>query len=141
MASADFNLVRSIFAAWERGDFSSAEWAHPEIEFVITGGPVEGSWTGRAAMAEGFRHFLNAWDVLRLEADEYCEVDDERVLVVIRLRGRGKTSGLELRQIPGRGAGLFHLRHGKVTRYVIYWDYERARADLGLAPEGGSAQS
>jgi len=96
MASANLELVRSICAAWERGDFSSAEWAHPEIEFVLTGGPVEGSWTGLAGMAEGFRHFLNAWDESRLEADEYREVDDERVLVVVRLCGRGKTSGLEL---------------------------------------------
>jgi hypothetical protein len=96
MASANLELVRSICAAWERGDFSSAEWAHHEIEFVLTGGPVEGSWTGLAGMAEGFRHFLNAWDESRLEADEYREVDDERVLVVVRLCGRGKTSGLEL---------------------------------------------
>jgi ketosteroid isomerase-like protein len=141
MASANLDLVRSIFAAWERGDFSSAEWAHPEVEFVITGGPVEGSWTGLAGMAEGFRHFLNAWDELRVQADEYREVDDERVLVVVRLGGRGKTSGLELGQVPGRGAGLFHVRHGKVTRYVIYWNRERAFADLGLDSETGSPRS
>ena len=29
MASAN---LRSLFTAWERGDYSSVEWAHPEIE-------------------------------------------------------------------------------------------------------------
>ncbi len=95
-ASANVELVRAIYAAWESGDFSHVEWAHPEIEFVIVDGPSPGSWTGLAGMAEGFRDWLSAWEDLRVEADQYRELDDERVLVLVRNIGRGKTSGLEL---------------------------------------------
>jgi ketosteroid isomerase-like protein len=31
MSRQNVEIVRSIFAAWERGDYSSVEWAHPEI--------------------------------------------------------------------------------------------------------------
>ena len=141
MESASLGLVRSIFPAWERGDYSSAEWAHPEIEYVIADGPAPGSWTGLAGLAEGFRDWLSAWEELRGEADEYRELDDERVLVLYRWSGRGKTSGLEVGETPARGALLFHVRGGKVTRLVLYFDRERALADLGLASKARSSRS
>jgi ketosteroid isomerase-like protein len=203
--SAKLDLVRSIYAVWERGDFSAAEWAHPETEFEIADGPAPGGWTGQAGMADGFRDFVNAWEQYRVGADEYRELDGEYVLVFVHLNARGKTSGLELGQradpkiefvradglspdswtglagmaegfrdflsaweeahvkadeyreldaerVPvlsrysGRGktsglelgqigsevAGVFHVRDGKVTRLVLYVDRERAFADLGL---------
>ena len=139
MPSANVDLVRSIYAALERGNFSSAEWAHPEIEFVLIGGPSDGSWSGLAGMSEGWRDFLAAWEDFRPEVDEYRELDDERVLVLQHYSGRGKTSGLELGQMHTEGASLFHIRAGKVTKLIHYWDRERALADVGLAPEAGSS--
>jgi len=137
--SANLDLVRSIYAAWERGDYSSAEWAHPEIEFVIANGPSPGSWTGLAEMAEGHRDFLRAWEDFRVEAEEYRELDDGRVFVLDHLSGRGKTSGLDLGQTRTMGAWLFQIRDGSVTKMVRYLDRDRGLADLGLAPEGDAA--
>jgi ketosteroid isomerase-like protein len=136
--SANLDLVRSIYAAWERGDFSSAEWAHPEIEYVIADGPEPGRWSGLTGMTEGARVNLNAWEEYRVKAEEYRELDDERILVLLDFSGRGKTSGLELRHVRTHGAQLFHVRDGKVTTHIHYWDRGRAFAELGLAPEGGS---
>jgi ketosteroid isomerase-like protein len=132
MSHENLELVRSIFAAWERGDYSSAEWAHPEIELVAADGPTPGSWTGVAAMAEAWRETLSAFEELLSEADEYRALDDERVLVLMHFSGRGKTSGLEVGDIHMKGANLFHVRDGKVSRLVTYWDRERAFADVGL---------
>jgi len=132
MLQQNVEVARSIFAAWERGDYSSAEWAYPEIEFVAADGPTPGSWTGVAAMAGAWREALSAFQELRAKADEYRALDDERVLVLMHFSGRGKTSGLEVGDIQMKGANVFHVRDGMVTRLVTYWDRERAFADLGL---------
>ena len=138
MSFSNLDRVRSIYAAWERGDFSSAEWADPEIEYVEADGPAPGRWTGRAGMAEAARHQLDAWTEFRFEVDEYRELDGERVLVLFYQSGRGKTSGLDVGQLRSKGAALFNVRDGRVTKYVFYWDGERGLADLGLAPAAGS---
>jgi ketosteroid isomerase-like protein len=130
--SKNLDLVRSIYADRERGDFSLAEWAHPDIENVIADGPSPGTWKGLAGMAEVWRDWLSTWKDWRTEVEEYREIDDERVLVLTRLSGRGKTSGMELDQMRAKGASVFHVRGGKVTRQVVYWDRDHALADLGL---------
>jgi ketosteroid isomerase-like protein len=86
--SENVDLVRSVYADWERTDFSSADWADPDIEYVY-----------------------------RTKAEEYRQIDGERILVLARSSGRGKTSGAE---ITHARANLFHIRGGKVTRAVFY---------------------
>ncbi len=78
------------------------------------------------------RDWLRAWDEWHIEATEYRELDSERILVLCRGVGRGKTSGLEVGQLSAEGANLFDVHDGKVTRFVIYWHRDLAFADLGL---------
>ena len=132
MSQTNLALVRSIVTAWERGDYSSAEWANPEIEFVFVGGPSPDGWRGLTGMAEGFRDFLSAWEEWRTGVDEYRELDDERVLVLTHNSARGKTSGMDVGRLRTETASVFHVRDGKVTKLVNYFDRDRAFADLGL---------
>jgi ketosteroid isomerase-like protein len=129
--SANPDLVRSIYADWERGDYKSFMWADAELEVVSPDGPEPGRWKGLAAVGERWRAYLRAWGVLRAEAEEYREIDGERVLVLARNRGVGRTSGLDLAQI-GESANVFHIRAGKVRKLVLYWNRERAFADVGI---------
>ena len=132
MPSTNVELVRSIHASWERGDYSSVEWADADIEFVIADGPEPGHSRGLAGLGP-LRDFHDAWEDYHSEAVAYRGLDHERVLVLTYAVGRGKASGLQIAQ---RRANVFHVCGGKVTRLVAYWDRARAFADLGLTPEG-----
>jgi len=101
-------------APWEDGDFSSAEWAHPEIECVIRGDQ-------RPAPRRAFNNH-----------DRLGQCGDDPI-------PRGKSEGVG--QMRAKGASLFHVGDGKVTKLVLYNDRERALADLGLAPEADSLGS
>ena len=130
--SENMDLVRSIFANWKRGDFSSTVWAHPTIEWAMADGAAPGRWTGLAGMTEGWRRFRGVWAEYHFEPQEYRELDSERVLVLGRFTGRGKASEPNHGQTRSEAARLLHVRDGKVTRLVLYADRDRALADLGL---------
>jgi ketosteroid isomerase-like protein len=131
--SENLDLVRSIYADWERGDFERADWADPEIELVMIDGPDPGSWSGRSAMAQAWGSRLAAYEDYHTRADSYRVLDDESVLVLNHYGGRAKASGLDVDEMQNaRGAAVFHFRGGCVVRLVVYFDPARALADLDL---------
>src|SRR6059058_466440 len=94
---ANLDLVRSIHADWERGDYSrTGDWAHPKIEYVNADGPAPGTWSGPDGMAAGFRDWVNAWHGYYTKADDFRELDGGRVLVLNHSGGRGRAGGLDL---------------------------------------------
>jgi ketosteroid isomerase-like protein len=130
--SENLELVRSIYAAWERGDYSSVDWADPRMEYTVADGPSPGTWTGLEGMVAGFREVLAAWEDWGVVGDDYLALPEDRVLVGFHCTGRGKASGVELTQLHVNGATLFAIDGGKVTRIVQYFDRTRALADLGV---------
>jgi hypothetical protein len=131
--SENLDLVRSIFADWESGDFSRIDWADPDIEFAWPEGLDAGpGGRGRQALAEDWRTTMAAWDNLSVTAEEYRELDDERIIVLNHVRARGKTSGVLIDEGLTKGAVLFALHQGRVRKLVTYLRRDNALADLGL---------
>jgi hypothetical protein len=127
--SANIDLVREIYARWERGDWHASAWADPQIEFVIADGPDPRSIVGREAMSREWRDFLGAWADYAIEGEEFRELDEDRVLVLLHATGRGKSSGVEI--APKLGANIFTIRAGVVARLAIYFDLQNALRDIG----------
>jgi len=129
--SEKLDLVRSIYAMVEGGDYSSAEWASPDIEYVVADGLEPGTVRGPDGLVETMRKAFSVMQGWRDEPESLRELDDGRVLVLSRFRGRGRASGLEVDQ---QVAQVFDIHEGQVTRIVVYFDRDRALDELGLAP-------
>jgi ketosteroid isomerase-like protein len=127
--SENLDLVRAIYADWERGDFTRADWADPAIELVRPASLDGSALKGRDASSGGWREWLDAWKDFRAEANDFRVLDGDRVLVFGRMRGTGKLSGTST---DTETVSLFHVRKGKVVRLVLYSDRARALAELGL---------
>jgi ketosteroid isomerase-like protein len=132
MSQENVEVVKRIFRAWERGDFSSVDWAAPDIEFVLHSrreGPGDEVLHGAEAMGRAWGEWLSAWDEFRLTAQRFIDLGDE-VVVLVEFGGRGKTSGAPIEQLSG--GNLFTFRDGKVIRLTTYSDRREALEAAGL---------
>lgn len=119
-----------LYDQWARGDYSRSDIFDPEM-VMETFGLAEPM---RAENYEEFvaqmREWLAVWGrPLTIDAEELIESGD-RILVMVRWKGHGKGSGVE---IEATGAHLWTFRDGLAVRYEVYRDREEARAAL----EGG----
>jgi ketosteroid isomerase-like protein len=124
----DIEFLRAVYADWSRGDFSRAEVFAPDVEFV-TDFPDKGVYRGPEGVAKGFRGFLSAWTDFSTTAEEIVPTGGGRYLVLERLRGSGKESGVP---IDSPAANLITVRDGKIVRLQLFSHRDEARAAAGL---------
>jgi ketosteroid isomerase-like protein len=129
VSEANVEVVREIFSAWERGDFSSVDWAHPEIEFTIPG-PDPHVHRGVESMGRAWADWLGVFDELSISGEAFHDAGD-KVVVEQLFHGKGKGSGIPIDEISG--AAVVTLRDGKVIRFEGHITVEAALASAGLA--------
>jgi hypothetical protein len=91
---------------------------------------TEGEWRG----VEGAIGFVgNQMEVLEgmwIEADEFIDVDDERLVVGLTFGGRARHTGIDVELSP---VHVFRLRDGRVLRWQSFQTREEALEAAGLS--------
>jgi ketosteroid isomerase-like protein len=121
MSQANVQIVRRVFDTLERPDAAVQALWHPDVEFDVSGdiwGAVVGG--GRYRGVDGVRSWMldlyAAWERMDLNCEQLIEAGDQ-VISVLRVRGRGRASGIELEYRP---AGVWTVRQGKIVRVVWF---------------------
>ena len=128
MSERNLEIVRAIYSAWGRGDFSSADWADPEIEFKLPG-PEARVHRGVESMGRAWADWMGVFDGLSMVGEAFNDAGD-KVVVQQLFRGTGKGSGFPIDEMPG--ANVLTLRDGKVVRMEGHTTIEAALAAAGL---------
>ena len=134
MAEATLDVVRAVYAAWNREDFPGPpELLDPDIEYVNPPDAVEpGTRHGLPAFTRALTKTLEGWETWQMEVEE-ISAHGEDVAVVVRYRARGRTSGAE---VEGRESALWTVRDGKVVRYA--WFHGDTDANRAMRKRAGT---
>jgi ketosteroid isomerase-like protein len=94
---AAVKLVRRIIEALNRGDVDGMlARMHPDFEWrPLEASPVARVYRGREQVRRYVEDRLTTFDVVRLDLEDPTELAD-RVVAMVRGRGRGRASGVEL---------------------------------------------
>ncbi len=129
MSRENLEIVREIYEAWMSGD-----WAYdrldPEIAMVESQTlPGAASAFGLEAVQRYMKSFNRYWEEIRFEPQEYIDAGADRVVVVARLVGRGKGSGVPVNRM---WAYVWTLRDGRALRMDGYENRAEALAAAGV---------
>jgi ketosteroid isomerase-like protein len=131
MSQGNVEMVRLAIDAINRGDMSRAmEEADDDFEMDWSNsiGPLNGVYRGRGQVSEFWESFLEAWDELRWDVQEVIDLDGQQVLVVNRVRMRGRVSRVE---VEATGAQIWTIRNGTLGSVKLYQSKATALEAVG----------
>ena len=113
------------FECWNRGDLDEMmDDYHPDAEFDWSAATVdEAPRRGRKQIRDYYDHLFEFWAGLRMDPVEVIQAGQDRFVVVVRLWGESKPSGIQVEQQFGM---LYTFRDEKVFSLTVYPDREAA---------------
>ncbi len=129
MSQENVEIIRAIYDGWLRGD-AGFDRFDPEITmFESETLPGAVSAVGIDAVRRYIESFTKYWAEIRFEPEEYIDAGDQ-VVVVARLVGRGKSSGVAVERT---WAYVWAVRGSKALRMDGYASRGEAIKAAGLA--------
>ena len=132
--SSNAERTRLTWEAFNRSDFETVlSYFDPEIEWR----PAQGPGGPEGTVYRGHDEYMKwvnddlipVWETFQGENLEFRELDDGRVLILGRIRGKGRASGVEVAVSFGQ---IAELRDGLAIRLTGYMDHESALEAAGL---------
>jgi ketosteroid isomerase-like protein len=135
MSRENVEIVDTAYEAFNRGDPEAAlEFIDQEIEIEYYGErpDLDRSYHGHVGVREVVGQFREIFSGFRAEVEECIDVGDD-VVIAVRNRGTGKTSGLK---VDVRTGHVWTVRAGKLVRWRLYRSKTEALEAVNVMKKG-----
>jgi ketosteroid isomerase-like protein len=132
MSQENVEIAKRGIDAFDRqdlDDFAALITADYEWVGAFLGSVEGGGYRGREGIERYFREAEETWGDFSVRGDEFRDLGD-RVLVLGRLKGRGRSSGVE---VDTSYAMIVDFRDGRVSRSCAFLDHGEALRAAGLS--------
>jgi ketosteroid isomerase-like protein len=126
MSRENVEILRQGYQDLNRGDVDAVlTVCDPEIECQLPEGGINtGTLRGHQALKDFLMGYIEAFESFQVVPEEVLEADD-RVVVVLRMSGRGRGSGLEVELRP---VHVWTMQGGRAVRVQVFPDREKEAA-------------